>query len=339
MLGFKYIDMLKSKIKIPLLFCIGILCPILMVGISIHVFDNSGPLKKETDFNIHYGKTVRQIAQNLYQHNIINYPLLFEFTVRAQSLYKQTKQYSLKAGYYRFSPTVSMSDVITKLQQYQVDQFALTILEGTSNYEIEKLINAHPKLSGNPITINPSAYILPETWLFVTNTSRANAIDRMQQAGSRQLKLLWQQRAENLPFENAQEALILASIVEREGKKADELATIAGVFINRIHKKMRLQSDPTVLFALTNGSYNLQRKLTRNDTKFKSPFNTYVIKGIPPEPISNPGLAALKAVLQPNKTEALYFVASGLNGTHRFAKTLTEHNHNVRLYKEALKKK
>jgi len=158
----------------------------------------------------------------------------------------------------------------------------------------------------------------------------------MQSGMQKALAMLWPRRSPNLPFSTQQEAVILASIVEKETGRAAERARVAGVFVNRLRLNMRLQSDPTVAYGLTRGHQDLGRALTRKDLKTPSPFNTYLNKGLPPGPIANPGRASLEAVLHPADTGELYFVADG-SGGHAFARSLTEHNRNVAKWRKLQK--
>jgi UPF0755 protein len=169
---------------------------------------------------------------------------------------------------------------------------------------------------------------LPETYDFIRDDRSSTIVNRMIAAHERKLSALWQDRADDLPFSTPEEARVLASIVEKETAVAAERPRIAGVFVNRLRRGMRLQSDPTVVYALTNGAGPLGRPLTFSDLKTDNSYNTYKVSGLPPGPIANPGAAALAAVLQPEATDELYFVADGTGG-HAFARTLREHNRNV----------
>ena len=170
--------------------------------------------------------------------------------------------------------------------------------------------------------------LLPETYYFSYGDSRASLIDRMRSGLRDVLAELWQRRTEGLPLATSREALILASIIEKETGVPEERAHIAGVFVNRLRDGMRLQSDPTVVYALSIGRGPLNRPLSRTDLGVDSPFNTYRIRGLPPHPIANPGWAAIEAAVAPLATEDYFFVADG-SGGHAFATTLREHHRNV----------
>jgi len=209
----------------------------------------------------------------------------------------------------------------------------LTLAEGLTNHEILRVVSEAEALVGPVPKIGREGTLLPETYHYAYGDTREAVIGRMQQAMRELVDDLWPHRAPDLPFDTAEQAVVLASIVEKETAIAEERARVAGVFVNRLRRGMRLQSDPTVVFAVTNGAGPLGRRLTREDLSTDSPFNTYRIKGLPPAPIANPGRASLEAVLRPAATDDLYFVADG-NGGHAFAKTLKEHQENVRRWRQ-----
>jgi UPF0755 protein len=203
----------------------------------------------------------------------------------------------------------------------------LTIPEGLTTVEILALLDDAPGLSGDR---SPPAEgtLLPETYNYSWGDSRAGMMARMQKAMAETLAKLWASRAAGLPLATPEAAVTLASLVEKETALAAERPRVAGVFVNRLRLGMRLQSDPTVVYALTAGKGPLGRELTRADLEVPSPYNTYRIDGLPPGPIANPGRAAIAAALQPLASRELYFVADG-SGGHAFASTLEEHNRNV----------
>lgn len=234
----------------------------------------------------------------------------------------------LRPGEYEFPPQLTILDVIAILQSGKTIVHKLAIPEGLTSTEIVNIIKAEPLMNGDIPTIPPEGSLLPETYFFNHGDTRENIIARMKKDAEETLSSLWEQRKPNLPFASPNEARTLASIVEKETGKASERQRIAGVFINRLRHGMKLQSDPTVIYALTQGQKTLGRPLTYADLGFSSPYNTYDVKGLPPNPIANPGRAALEAVLNPEENDYLYFVADG-SGGHVFAKTLDEHNANV----------
>jgi UPF0755 protein len=212
----------------------------------------------------------------------------------------------------------------------------MTVAEGLTVAEIYDVLTAQPDLEGPVPPKPPEGSLLPETYFFVLGDTRAQIVDRMRSEMSAQLASLWEQRDKDIPLTAPDEAVTLASLVEKETSKDSERPRVAAVFYNRMKKGMALQSDPTVIYALTDGQGRLDRTLTSADLKLDSPYNTYMNAGLPKGPIANPGIAALKGVLHPAKTKELYFVADGTGG-HAFAETLDQHNKNVAQWRKFLK--
>lgn len=286
-------------------------------------FERPGPLPAETIVNIPTGSGLDAIALMLEQEGVIEDQRIFRVGVR---LLGQAR--SLKAGEYAFPSQVSMRGAADILAQGVTVVRRITIAEGLTSAEAVALIQAADGLEGSIEELPPEGSLLPETYHYRRGDSRQAVVERMRAAREKLLTELWASRAEKLPIKTPEEALVLASIVEKETGVAEERGLVAGVFVNRLRKGMRLQSDPTVTYGITLGQRPLGRNLTRKDLKKPSAYNTYVIKGLPPGPIANVGRAALEAVLNPVKTKYLYFVADGTGG-HAFAKTLKEHNRNV----------
>jgi UPF0755 protein len=212
----------------------------------------------------------------------------------------------------------------------------LTIAEGLTVAEIYAVLSAAPDLEGPVPPKPPEGSLLPETYFFVLGDTRAQLVDRMRNEMSAKLTELWEKRDKAIPLETPADAVTLASLVEKETSQDDERARVAAVFYNRMKKGIPLQSDPTVIYALTDGQGKLDRLLTSADLKTDSPYNTYTNAGLPKGPIANPGVAALKGVLHPQKTKELFFVADGTGG-HAFAETLDQHNKNVAKWRKFLK--
>ncbi len=233
----------------------------------------------------------------------------------------------LKAGEYAIPSGASMQDVLSLLTSGESILHKLTIAEGLSVAQVIDLVAANDILTGD-ITVEPEeGMLLPETYLFQRGTTRDELLTQMRDAKETLLYDLWETRAEDLPLESAYDALILASIVEKETGVADERPLVASVFVNRLNRGMPLQSDPTVIYGITQGK-PLGRRIRQSELDSSNPYNTYGRRGLPPTPIANPGREALEAVLNPPETDYYYFVADG-SGGHAFARTLSEHNRNV----------
>jgi UPF0755 protein len=291
-------------------------------------YDEAGPLGEDTTIVLPRGSSVGRISQILESRDVIAQPNLFRMVVRASGL-----SGSLRAGEYLIPARSSMRAVTALLIDGETVVRRLTSAEGLTTAEILHIVEQHKALTGTVPANVPEGTLLPETYHYAYGDSRRDMVDRMQKAMTDLIDELWPSRTVNLPIDTPAEAIILASIVEKETAVANERARVAGVFVNRLRRGMRLQSDPTVVYALTAGSGPLGRRLTRDDLAMESPFNTYRIGGLPPGPIANPGRASLAAVLNPVETDDLYFVADG-EGGHAFAKTLAEHQKNVRRWRQ-----
>jgi UPF0755 protein len=221
-----------------------------------------------------------------------------------------------------------MRQVLDTVVEGKSIEHKVTLAEGLTSYQIVQKLLAHPELKGEITTIPPEGSLLPDTYRFGRNDTRQDIIERMQAAQAKFLAKVWATRDEDIFVTTPEEAMILASIVEKETGRADERPLIASVFENRLKKNMRLQSDPTIIYGLVGGKGALDGPIMQQDLDRQTPYNTYQINGLPPTPIANPGRAAIEAVLRPAKTKDLYFVADGTGG-HVFAASLDEHNRNV----------
>jgi len=286
-------------------------------------FTNPGDLRAETTVLVARGSGLRAIAARLAEAGVVRYPLLFVAMTRWQG-----RHGDLKAGEYKFQPLVSPADVLATLRAGRVVIRRLTVPEGLTSAQIVTLLAKADGLAAEPAALPPEGSLLPETYDYAWGDTRAGLIRRMAAAQRTALETLWLARQSNLPLANPAEALVLASIVEKETGAKAERPRVAAVFLNRLRRGMRLQSDQTVAYALTGGKGPLGRPLKRSDLAVDHPYNTYRVKGLPPGPITNPGIAAIEAVLNPISSRELYFVADGTGG-HAFAKTLREHNRNV----------
>ena len=296
-------------------------------------FDAPGPLAEERIVEVPKGSGLRTIARRLEREGVIELHWLFSAAVQVTG-----KARALRAGEYRFPAAVSMRGAMEILASGKVVQYALTLPEGLTSREAVGLIEQAEALDGEVLTSPPEGSLLPETYHYVRHDTRQGLIDRMSVAQAAALEALWAARADGLPIASPEQALILASIVEKETGVAEERPLVASVFVNRLRKGMRLQSDPTVVYGITLGQRPLGRALTRKDLKEPTAYNSYQIDGLPPTPIANPGRASIAAVLNPAESDFLYFVASG-DGGHAFAKTLSEHNSNVAKWRKIQKER
>jgi UPF0755 protein len=295
-------------------------------------FQQPGPLESDTVVVIQRGAGLRAIAARLEKAGIIRHPILFTAKAKWTGAHR-----ALKAGEYAFAANIRPAEVLAKIRDGQVVIRRITIPEGLTSHQVASLIAAAPALESALGAAPAEGAVLPETYGYSYGDSRAALLGRMTAARDTTLAELWQTRAEGLPLPDPEAAVILASIVEKETADPAERPRIAAVFLNRLRRGMRLQSDPTVVYALTAGKAPLGRRLTRADLAVDNPYNTYVVKGLPPGPIANPGAASLAAVLRPAVTKELYFVADGAGG-HAFAKTLREHNRNVARWRRLQRK-
>jgi UPF0755 protein len=282
-----------------------------------------GPAREDLTVVLPRGAGLGQIAGMLGQAGVIDHPWMFRLAVRVLD-----RDRDLKAGEYAFPARVSAASVINMLGSGQTVARRLTVAEGLTVSEIFALLDEAEGLAGALPPAPREGSLLPETYFYAFGDRRADMVKRMQRSMQTVLDELWPQRARGLPFRSREEALTLASIVDKETSAPDERDMVAAVFVNRLRQGMRLQADPTVIYALTEGTGRLGRELTRRDWEHDSDYNTYRIVGLPPGPIANPGRAAIEAVLSPADVDYLYFVADGTGG-HAFARTLDEHNRNV----------
>lgn len=303
-------------------------CAVIAVlgGIAVNHYLSPSELQEPKLVLIERGNGVGAIAETLKSEGVISQPLVFKIAARFSD--------SLKAGEYEFPAHISMAEVIQKMADGDVYDRKITIPEGLTSYQIVKLLNEREDLSGKITEIPKEGSLLPDTYHFVKGETRQEKIEQMQAAMTKAIDDLWENRADDLPVNTKEEAIILASIVEKETGVPEERERVAGVFINRLKKGIPLQTDPTVIYAITKGKHKddgkgpLGRRLLKKDLEIDSPYNTYKNAGLTPGPIANPGYASIKATLNPEQHDYIFFVADGTGG-HAFAKTLDEHNRNV----------
>lgn len=287
------------------------------------IYSGPGPLAADTAIVIPRGAGVQGIAQKLAEGGVVRHKVAVLAAARLRG-----DGAKLKAGEYLFPASISVKDALDLIISGKVIVHRVTVPEGLTSWQIVERLRVEARLAGEVASIPPDGTLLPETYQFLRDDARADLLARMSTDMGKVLERLWAERDPDLPLKSPLEAVILASIVEKETGVAAERPRVAGVFVNRLRLGMRLQSDPTIIYALSQGRGQIDRDLTRADWKLESPYNTYVVAGLPPGPIANPGLLSLQAVLKPEAHRFIYFVADGTGG-HAFAETLEEHNRNV----------
>ena len=303
---------------------------ILMIGAGAayyygrQVLEAAGPLNEDKVVNIPARAGKRDIADALQREGVINVnPWLFiasVFALKASS--------DLKPGEYSFQKNASLRDVIATIVEGKVVQHSVTIPEGLTSEQIVTRLIDNDLFSGSLREVPREGTLLPETYKFPRGTTREQVIQRMQQTQRRVLAEIWERRNPDVPIKSPEALVTLASIVEKETGKADERSRVAAVFVYRLRQKIKLQSDPTIIYGLVGGKGTLGRPIKRSEITQPSPYNTYVIEALPPGPIANPGRASLEAVANPARTRDLFFVADGTGG-HTFTETYDQHQKNV----------
>jgi UPF0755 protein len=293
-------------------------------------------LQEPTLFEVKEGQYAHSVLNRLKEAGIIKSSLAFKVLIKFKSHLSQ-----VKIGSYELLPSMSGEEMLTLLSSGKEKQFSISLVEGLRWKEWQQQIKAHPRLSvsssfdgqiqdltTNAIGQSLEGWLLPETYYFTNGTNASDIVRRAYIAMQNYLDQAWQNRALDLPYDNPYQALIMASIIEKETGVADERPRISGVFVNRLRQNMRLQTDPTVIYGM---GESFDGDIRRKDLRTPTPYNTYVIKGLPPTPIAMSGKLAIDSAMHPLDTDELYFVAMG-NGRHKFSRTLKEHNAAVREY-------
>lgn len=302
-------------------------------GIAIYgasQFYGDGPLQAETTFRVEAGSGLSSIAPRLEEQGLISNQYIFQVGSRLIELPGTVKQ-----GDFRIPAGASMADILTELTTGNPIRYAVVIPEGWTSWEAVQRIDGNGDLNGEISTLPPEGSILPGSYDYIPGDTRQSVLDKMQAAMVAELAAVWESRQPDLPIETPEQLLVLASIVEKETGIATERPQVAAVFVNRLREGMRLQSDPTIIYGITKGQSTLGRGLRRSEIEAKTPYNTYQIDGLPPTPIANPGIDALRAVANPDSHDYLYFVAKGATPRegHVFAETYAEHQKNVAQYR------
>ncbi len=288
--------------------------------------NEKGPLQADKVVLIPKGSPNDDIVEQLARENVISHPGFM-------SAYMMVSRAKPRAGEYLIKKEASISEIVKTLESGKAIVHKITIPEGLTSEQIVERVIENDILSGEIKDTPREGTLLPDTYTFERGYSREQMLKSMRAAQDKLLKDVWARRAPDVPVKTPLEMVTLASIVEKETGKSEERPRVAAVFVNRLNKDMRLQTDPTVIYGIVGGKGSLGRALTRSDLDTPTPFNTYTIKGLPPGPIANPGKAALEAVANPLKSRELFFVADGTGG-HAFAETNDQHSRNVARWRQ-----
>ncbi len=298
-------------------------------------FDAQGPLDTATVVAIAKGESTYDTAGRLEKDGVISDRRLFMAQYYAQRLYGglSGERAAIRAGDYEIKKGASLRQVLDTLVEGRAILLKVTVPEGLTSQQIVERLKADPNLQGEISAVPAEGTLLPDTYKFSRGMTRQEIVDRMQAEHLKLLAAVWAKRQPDLPVKTPEQAMVLASIIEKETGKSDEREKVAAVFVNRLKVKMRMQSDPTIIYGLVGGQGPLGRAITRADIDSRTPYNTYQIDGLPPGPICNPGRAAIEATLNPAKTSDLYFVADGTGG-HTFTTNLRDHNSAVQRWRQ-----
>jgi UPF0755 protein len=301
---------------------------VLVINIFFELFFKDYRLKDNKNIIIQQGMSLSDVSNLLKDSNLIKSKLAFNIWIKVN--FVETK---IKFGEYQFENGVSVNKIVSKLKSGDFFFRKFTIVEGTTKFDLlEKIRRTYPdqKIELNEL----SEFFVADTYYYNVAESANELIKNISKSSSEILNKLWSQRDEGLPLKNIEEVFILSSIIEKETSLDYEKKEVAGVFYNRLKKGMRLQSDPTVIFSITKGEKKFNRKLLRKDLKYKSPFNTYLNKGLPPLPICFPGIKSIEATINPEQNEYFYFVADPKINGHIFSKHYHQHLKTIKKIKE-----
>jgi UPF0755 protein len=287
-----------------------------------------GPLAEDKVVMIVREDDAASIADQLERAGVIDSAMWFNILTLLDG-----NRGALKRGEYAFKAGMSMNDVENELIAHRVVRYKLTVPEGLTSEQVVDRLREDTVLTGDIRELPREGSLMPDTYYFERGDTRQSILSRMSRIQAKTVDEVWKERSPDLPIKSPWEMVTLASIVEKETGKPDERPRVAGVFINRLDKHMRLDSDPTIVYGLALGKGTLGRSITRADLNQSTPYNTYIIDGLPPGPICNPGKAALEAVARPARSKDLYFVADGTGG-HAFAETLDQHQKNVARWRQ-----
>jgi peptidoglycan lytic transglycosylase G len=287
-------------------------------------FEAAGPLEADKVVNVPARLGLLDIAELLRREGVIE----VNNAIFIGGVFALKARTDLKFGEYNFAKHASVRDVLETMVEGKVVQHPITVAEGVTSEQTVQILLDSDVLAGNITSIPREGSLLPGTYNESRGATREQVIARMQTAQQRLLKDIWEHRSPDLPLKTPEQLVILASIIEKETGKPEERTRVAAVFVNRLKQKMKLQSDPTIIYGLVFGKGRLDHPITRSEKEQPTPYNTYVIDGLPPGPITNPGRASLEAAANPARTKELYFVADGTGG-HSFSDSYDQHQKNV----------
>lgn len=316
---------LSALFTVILVVVMGIAALFLVVNTKAN---EPGPLASDKAIVIPQRSGLPDIAELLEREGVIRNPTMFRLTAMVTGAWS-----GLRAGEYLFKANISPREALDVLTSGRAVLHSILIPEGLTSEQIVTRLRENDLLDGEITRVPAEGALLPDTYRVERGMSRQRLLQQMADRQREELNRIWSRRVADLPIRTPQELVTLASIVEKETGRADERPRVAGVFINRLNRRMRLESDPTIVYGLVGGKGTLGRGIMRTEIRQPTPYNTYVIDGLPPGPIANPGRAAMEAVANPSRTRELFFVADGTGG-HTFSETYAEHNRNVQRWRQ-----